>query len=321
MSELGPWLVRAREARGLTLEDAERDTRISRRYLQALESEEFDVIPAPVYARGFLRSYSQYLGLDPQEAMARYPRDEDAGYTSSPSPQSRNEPAAGSAPSGRAHPGPFTAAPPPSTGNRPTWRRPAPAEEGQPQERRPLQAVGGPARPQKRAASPSPAPGGDQPYEPTIGIDIGVPVPARRIQPDPAAQTRTMVVAVVAIVAIALVLFVALIISRLGGGSTSDSPGITDPASVTDQTPEPAATNDDSVAPSGLATTPGVVPDVEGQPQEVAIAAIREAGFEPNITSSPDDAPAGTVLTQSPGPGVEQAAGSKVTIVVSEGPN
>ena len=55
MGELGTLLVRAREARGLTIEDAERDTRISRRYLQALESEQFDVIPAPVYARGFLR--------------------------------------------------------------------------------------------------------------------------------------------------------------------------------------------------------------------------------------------------------------------------
>ena len=54
------------------LEDAERDTRISRRYLQALETEQFDVIPAPVYARGFLRSYSQYLGLDPQEMLALF---------------------------------------------------------------------------------------------------------------------------------------------------------------------------------------------------------------------------------------------------------
>src|SRR5512140_2059215 len=77
MSELGSLLVRAREARGLTLEDAERDTRISRRYLQALESEQFEVIPAPVYARGFLRSYSQYLGIDPQETLAMFPREED----------------------------------------------------------------------------------------------------------------------------------------------------------------------------------------------------------------------------------------------------
>ena len=80
MGELGSLLTRAREARGLTLEDAERDTRISRRYLQALESEQFEVIPAPVYARGFLRSYSQYLGIDPSEALAMFPREEDPEY-------------------------------------------------------------------------------------------------------------------------------------------------------------------------------------------------------------------------------------------------
>ena len=56
--DIGGELTRAREGRGLTLEDAERDTRISQRYLQALEDERFDVIPAPVYARGFLSSNS-----------------------------------------------------------------------------------------------------------------------------------------------------------------------------------------------------------------------------------------------------------------------
>lgn len=75
---IGGELTRAREARGRTLEDAERDTRISQRYLQALEDERFDLIPAPVYARGFLRSYAQYLGLDPGPLLARFPREESA---------------------------------------------------------------------------------------------------------------------------------------------------------------------------------------------------------------------------------------------------
>ena len=72
---IGEQLVRAREERGLTLEDAERDTRISRRYLQALEEERFDIIPAPVYARGFLRSYTQYLGLETARILARFPEE------------------------------------------------------------------------------------------------------------------------------------------------------------------------------------------------------------------------------------------------------
>ncbi len=73
MAELGNTLSRARRARGITLEDAERDTHVSKRYLQALESEEFTTFPAPVYARGFLRTYSRYLGLNPEELIRVFP--------------------------------------------------------------------------------------------------------------------------------------------------------------------------------------------------------------------------------------------------------
>lgn len=70
---IGEALIRAREARGRSLADAERDTRITRRYLQALEDEQFDLLPAPVYVRGFIRSYSQYLGLEGDPLVARLP--------------------------------------------------------------------------------------------------------------------------------------------------------------------------------------------------------------------------------------------------------
>ncbi|HLF71837.1 MAG TPA: helix-turn-helix transcriptional regulator, partial [Dehalococcoidia bacterium] len=73
MGELGNTLSRARRARGITIEDAERDTHVSRRYLQALETEDFALFPAPVYARGFLRTYSRYLGLNPEELMRVFP--------------------------------------------------------------------------------------------------------------------------------------------------------------------------------------------------------------------------------------------------------
>jgi len=72
-SPLGETLRRARQARGITVEDAERAIRIPRRYLEALEQEEFSILPAPVYARGFLRSYSGYLGLNPAELMPFFP--------------------------------------------------------------------------------------------------------------------------------------------------------------------------------------------------------------------------------------------------------
>ncbi|MGE0058210.1 MAG: helix-turn-helix domain-containing protein [Dehalococcoidia bacterium] len=73
MAELGNTLSRARRARGITLEDAERDTHVSRRYLTALENEDFSVFPAPVYARGFLRTYARYLGVNPDELLRIFP--------------------------------------------------------------------------------------------------------------------------------------------------------------------------------------------------------------------------------------------------------
>jgi len=73
MSPLGETLRSARLAKGITLEDAERVTRIPRKYLEALELEDYGRLPAPVYARGFLRSYSGYLGLDPGELLPFFP--------------------------------------------------------------------------------------------------------------------------------------------------------------------------------------------------------------------------------------------------------
>ncbi|MDO8615171.1 MAG: helix-turn-helix domain-containing protein [Dehalococcoidia bacterium] len=73
MSPLGETLRRARLAKGITIEDAERVTRIPRKYLEALELENFTILPAPVYARGFLRSYAGYLGLDAAALLPFFP--------------------------------------------------------------------------------------------------------------------------------------------------------------------------------------------------------------------------------------------------------
>jgi transcriptional regulator with XRE-family HTH domain len=80
ITPLGETLQRARQARGLTLEEVERDTRISCRYLQALENENFGLLPAPVYARGFLRTYARYLGLEPANLLPLFP----VGYVEEP---------------------------------------------------------------------------------------------------------------------------------------------------------------------------------------------------------------------------------------------
>lgn len=69
MAALGDILREARVARGVSLTEAERDTKIRAKYLSALEDDNLTMLPGPVYARGFLRNYAQYLGIDPDDAL------------------------------------------------------------------------------------------------------------------------------------------------------------------------------------------------------------------------------------------------------------
>ena len=64
LQKLGEQLQQARQARGVSLEDAERIIRIRRKYLAALERGDHLALPTPLQVRGFLQSYSTYLGLD-----------------------------------------------------------------------------------------------------------------------------------------------------------------------------------------------------------------------------------------------------------------
>lgn len=74
---VGEILQTARERKGVDLTRAERETKIRARHLAALESGDFGDLPAPVYAKGFLRNYSTYLGLDAEEMLARWRREID----------------------------------------------------------------------------------------------------------------------------------------------------------------------------------------------------------------------------------------------------
>ena len=310
MGELGSRLVRVREARGLTLEDAERDTRISRRYLEALEAEQFEVIPAPVYARGFLRSYSQYLGLDPQEMLALVPRDDRPG---SPNGRPGSQPAI-----------------PATSASRPSWRReparPEPIGRERPMRRGPEATPAPPAPVAREAydepviglATPPPrqtAPAAAPAREPTIGADIAAPVPTRRLNTNPAAQARGITVMVVAAGAVLAVILVAFIISRLGGGDTPGAGGGAATATASAKAGLGAAT------PTSVASgEPGTVPDVQNKPLALAKKAIEEAGYVVAESHKKDAAAKGTVFQQAPAAGSPLPTGQTVFIFVSDGP-
>ena len=76
MPGIGETLREARTAAGIQLDDAERTIRIRVRYLHALENEEWDVLPGDAYARGFLRTYADFLGLDGRALVDEYDRRE-----------------------------------------------------------------------------------------------------------------------------------------------------------------------------------------------------------------------------------------------------
>jgi cytoskeleton protein RodZ len=64
--EIGNSLREARLRQGLEFPEIEQRTKIRGKYLRALEEEQFDLLPGQTYVKGFLRSYSEYLGLDGQ---------------------------------------------------------------------------------------------------------------------------------------------------------------------------------------------------------------------------------------------------------------
>jgi cytoskeletal protein RodZ len=64
--EIGVSLREARLRQHLELPEAEQATKIRGKYLRALEEEQFEVLPAQTYVKGFLRAYADYLGLDGQ---------------------------------------------------------------------------------------------------------------------------------------------------------------------------------------------------------------------------------------------------------------
>lgn len=79
MSELGRLLREARTARELSLADVESETRIRQKYLEALENGNFASLPRGAVARGFLRTYATFLGLDADEMLSRYSKESGDG--------------------------------------------------------------------------------------------------------------------------------------------------------------------------------------------------------------------------------------------------
>src|SRR5215813_5129297 len=72
MNSLGLYLRGLREAKGMSLDDISRSIRVGRRHLEALEEDTLAELPAPVFVKGFIRAYCDYLECSPDHALALY---------------------------------------------------------------------------------------------------------------------------------------------------------------------------------------------------------------------------------------------------------
>jgi cytoskeleton protein RodZ len=72
LASFGEELRREREIRGISLKEIADATKISKRFLEAIERNDHKTLPAPVFTRGFVREYARYLGLNAEEMVNRY---------------------------------------------------------------------------------------------------------------------------------------------------------------------------------------------------------------------------------------------------------
>lgn len=72
MTSIGTVLQEKRVQQGRTLQEVSDALNIKKEYLEALESETYDVIPGAVFVKGFIRNYGNYLGLDGPKIVEQY---------------------------------------------------------------------------------------------------------------------------------------------------------------------------------------------------------------------------------------------------------
>jgi cytoskeleton protein RodZ len=74
MADIGSTLREARMRDRIDISEVEAQTKIRAKYLRAIENEEWDLLPGPVYAKSFLRTYGDYLGLDSRMLLDEFKR-------------------------------------------------------------------------------------------------------------------------------------------------------------------------------------------------------------------------------------------------------
>lgn len=300
MAALGEILQHAREQRGISLEEAERVTHIARRYLAALEAEDFSAFPAPVFGRGFLRNYSQFLGLNANDMLALWPADgvqaaaQHEPISAEPSTRGLRFPWRGRAVQDDAE-----ALDDAETQPRPHLPRRAPVDTDEvrtvepPRRERPAWQ---PLREERRA---------------TIRRTLDAPGPLTPGQKPPYGSTpRSAATALLLWLApTVLLLLVAFAASRAKGSGT--------PLTTARGNSAPAGGN---VAQNAPVRAAGAMPRLVGQNGQAAIQQLRALGVEPLVITVSNGAGApGAVTQQQPAAGAALTTNSNVVLTIEAG--
>lgn|GEM_PF-845333 len=71
---LGEFLKRERESKSISLRELAKKTKVREQFLKAIEEDRFELLPSPVYIKGFLSAYAKSIGLAPRDVLLRYER-------------------------------------------------------------------------------------------------------------------------------------------------------------------------------------------------------------------------------------------------------
>lgn len=192
-TELGEQLRRAREAKGLSLEEVEKATAIRKRFLQAMEEGRFDALPGEIQLRGFLRNYASQVGLNGDELLAVYER--------------------------RTRPAQTTPAFQPATPVRPMTAQPKPSPTPTTASQ-PVRPAAAAAPAQSVVAPPPPAPPKAQPTPvspPVTQVERALRLPAWL-------TLETVLIVIAAVLVICVVILLVLLLTNPGAETPSAAP-------------------------------------------------------------------------------------------------
>lgn len=282
---LGEWLRAERVRRGESYAEVERDIHVSRAYLEALEDEHYDVLPAPVYTRGFVRLYARRLGIDPAAATALLPRELPIPPGLEPSAALRR---------------PGREAPAITLPRVPSMRVPALRI---PEMRSPRSGLRFPSLPSGGASIPSVSPEVKRWGLAGLGVAIlllaAVFLPRAFDTPGTAAEPTTTAATAQATVQ-----------AETGGAATQPQP-------TTAVGAAPVATAPAS-APATSGGTP--LPNLVGTQRAEAQARLQDAGLTSVVVEiASASVPQGQVVSQQPAAGTALNSGDNVTLIVSRG--